>query len=143
VGTKEVVNAEPSYGWFARLRGRSLSEARTIVAEALKEQGFGILTEIDVRQTFEKKLGREFRPYVILGACNPNLAHAALSTELAVGLLLPCNVCLWEDGDDTVVAIARPDAMFRIVDDPAVQPVAAEAQRRLQAAFDAIASLPP
>ena len=133
-----MTNAERSYGWLTRLAGHSLDQARSLVASALKEQGFGILTEIDVRRTLKEKLGQDFRPYVILGACNPNLAHAALSAELAVGLLLPCNVCLWEEEGATMVAIARPDAMFRIVDDPKLQPIAAEAQRRLQAVFDAI-----
>jgi uncharacterized protein (DUF302 family) len=139
VETQERTSPEPSYGWQVRLPGRSLGEARALVADALKKQGFGILTEIDVQATLKQKLGREFRPYVILGACNPNLAHRALEGELAVGLLLPCNVCLWQDDGDTVVAIARPDAMFRIVDNPAVQPVADEAQRLLRAALTDIA----
>jgi uncharacterized protein (DUF302 family) len=131
---QDAAGVEPAYGWVVRLSGRSLGEAREVVTGALKEQGFGILTEIDVRQTFEKKLGRDFRPYVILGACNPTLAHPALEAELAVGLLLPCNVCLWQDGETVVVARARPDAMFRIVDNPALRPIADEAERRLHAA---------
>lgn len=128
-------STDPSYGWTLRLPGRSLAEARALTTEALKEQGFGILTEIDVTATLKQKIGRDFRPYVILGACNPNLAIQALEAELPVGLLLPCNVCLWQDGDATVVGIARPDAMFQLVSGEALKPVADEAQRRLQAAL--------
>jgi uncharacterized protein (DUF302 family) len=131
--------AEPEYGWTIRV-GKPLAEARALTTAALKEQGFGILTEIDVKQTLKQKLGHEFRPYVILGACNPSLALRGLETELPLGLLLPCNVCLWQEGDATVVAIARPDAMFRVVQNPALKPVADEAETRLRAALAAIRS---
>jgi uncharacterized protein (DUF302 family) len=124
------------YGWTIRLPGRSLAQARALATEALKEQGFGILTEIDVKATLAAKLGVEFRPYVILGACNPELAHRALGSELGVGLLLPCNVCVWDEGGAAVVAIARPDAMFRVASAEALRPVADEAQRRLQVVAD-------
>ncbi len=135
--------SEPSYGWKVRLHGRSLGQAREIVADALKDQGFGILTEIDVRETLRKKLGQEFRPYVILGACNPSLAYRALAEQPFVGLLLPCNVCLWEEGDGTAVSIARPAAMFQVVNETALQPIADEAERRLAAAFDKISRSSP
>ena len=124
---------EPKYGWSVRLAGRSLADARQLVTDALKAQGFGIVTELDVRDTLKKKLDHDFRPYVILGACNPVLAERALTSELAVGLLLPCNVCLWEDEGATVVAVGRPDAMFAVAGSPALQPIADEAQRRLEA----------
>jgi len=129
---------EPSYGWTKLLAGRSLDQARALITDALKEQGFGILTEIDVRATLRKKLDVEFRPYVILGACNPQLAHKALSSELPVGLMLPCNVCLWQEGDGTVLAIQRPDQLFRVVELPALASIADEATRRLRAAFDQV-----
>jgi uncharacterized protein (DUF302 family) len=100
------------------------------VTDALKQEGFGVLTEIDVKATLKAKLDQDFRRYVILGACNPNLAHRALSTELGIGLLLPCNVCVWEEEGGSVVSIARPDAMFQVVNNPDVQPVADEADAR-------------
>jgi uncharacterized protein (DUF302 family) len=76
-------------------------------------QGFGVLTEIDVKSTLKSKLDQEFRRYVILGACNPQLAHRALVAELGMGLLLPCNVCVWEENGGSVVAIAQLEAMSR------------------------------
>lgn len=136
--TQAIQAGEPSYGWTRRLPGRSLDQARALITDALKEQGFGILTEIDVRATLKKKLGAEFRPYVILGACNPQLAHRALATELPVGLLLPCNVCVWQEDDGAVVAVQRPDVMFQVVDRPDLQPVADEASRRLHAALEKV-----
>ncbi len=104
--------------------------ARTVAA--LKQEGFGVLTEIDVKSTLKSKLDREFRRYVILGACNPQLAHRALEAELGMGLLLPCNICVWEEDGGSVVSIARPEAMFQIVNREDVQPVAQEADERLR-----------
>jgi uncharacterized protein (DUF302 family) len=130
----------PSYGYTARLEGVPFDEARDRITSALKEQGFGVLTEIDVQATLKAKLNEPFRRYVILGACNPQLAHKALQTDLGIGLLLPCNVCVWEEEGGSVVSIARPDAMFEVVGNPAVQPVADEAARRLQAALQQVAS---
>jgi uncharacterized protein (DUF302 family) len=132
--TQTTKAAEPSYAWKARL-SRPLADARRLVEDALKEQGFGVLTEIDFRATMQKKLGKDFRPYLVLGACNPNLADRALGTDLNVGLLLPCNICLWDDAGATVVAFVRPAAMLQVVSDPALAPIADEAERRLSAAF--------
>jgi uncharacterized protein (DUF302 family) len=128
----------PKYGFTTKLPGSSLADARPLVEEALKEQGFGVLTEIDVQAALKQKIGADFRPYVILGACNPQLAHRALSGDLGVGLLLPCNVVLWGEDDGTVVSLVDPQAMFRVVDNPQLQPIADEANRRLRAAFDAL-----
>jgi uncharacterized protein (DUF302 family) len=136
--TQPQTENAPSYGFTTRLGGRSLAEARTIVEQALKEQGFGVLTEIDVQATLKKKIGADFRPYVILGACNPQLAHRALAGDLGVGLLLPCNVVLWGEDDGTVVSFADPKSMFQIVNDPRLQAIADEAERRLRNAFDAV-----
>jgi uncharacterized protein (DUF302 family) len=106
----------------------------------LKEQGFGVLTEIDVRATLQDRLGVAFRPYVILGACNPPLARRALQADLGVGLLLPCNVVVYDNGDGTgAVEALDPEAVLAIVgDNPAVAGVAGEAKARLRAAIDAL-----
>ncbi len=108
------------------------------VTEALKTEGFGILTEIDVQATLKKKLDADFRKYVILGACNPPLAHRALTTELAIGLLLPCNVIVYEDNGGSVVAIADPIAMLEVAGNPAFTSVAEEARARLQRVMHAL-----
>lgn len=104
--------------------------------DALKTQGFGVLTSIDVQHTLKQKLGRNFRRYVILGACNPVLAERALDTELEVGLLLPCNVIVYEReaGTSTVAAMAPLPAMG-MVGNPALVAVAAEADARLRTAL--------
>ena len=101
---------------------------------ALKEQGFGVLTEIDVRKTMKEKLNADFRPYVILGACNPPLAHRALQADLGIGLLLPCNVVVYDNGDGTSsVEAMDPEAALNLVgDNPTVREVASDARARLQ-----------
>jgi len=119
------------------MRGVSFDDARARVTDALKQEGFGILTEIDVQSTLKAKLDRSFRKYVILGACNPQLAHRALEAELGIGLLLPCNVCVWEEEDGSVVSIARPQAMFDLVRNAALQPVVDDADQRLRRALGA------
>src|SRR6266545_954498 len=112
-------------------------EAVKRVTEALKAQGFGVLTTIDVKHTLKAKLDRDFRKYVILGACNPPLADRALQAELEVGLLLPCNVIVYESGPaTTVVAAMAPLAALGLVgDNPALSDVAREADQRLRAAL--------
>jgi uncharacterized protein (DUF302 family) len=108
------------------------------VTAALKEQGFGVLTEIDVKATLKKKLDVDFRKYVILGACNPPLAHRALNTELEIGLLLPCNVIVYEENGGSVVSIVDPISMLGVVENPELEPVAGEAQTRLQRVIEAL-----
>jgi len=132
------VRVDPAYGYTAHLDGVPFDEARTRVTDALKAQGFGVLTEIDVKATMKAKLDKDFRRYVILGACNPGLAHRALETELAVGLLLPCNVCVWEEEGGTVVSIAKPAAMFEIVKSAVLQPIVDEVDQRLSRAIEQI-----
>jgi uncharacterized protein (DUF302 family) len=107
-------------------------EAVERVTAALKEEGFGVLTEIDVKATLKKKLDADFRKYAILGACNPPLAHRALNTELEIGLLLPCNVIVYEEDGGSVVSIVDPLSMLGVVQSPELQPVADEAGARLE-----------
>ena len=111
------------------------------VTEALKVEGFGVLTTIDVRQTLKQKLDADFRKYVILGACNPPLAHRALSAELEIGLLLPCNVIVYErePGQTTVAAMAPVAAMGVVGDNPELHAVAGEADARLRRMLNALA----
>lgn len=109
------------------------------VTEALKAEGFGVLTEIDVQATFKKKLDADFRRYVILGACNPPLAHRALTASLDIGLLLPCNVIVYEEGAGSVVSLVDPLSMLGVADAPGLDEVAQEARTRLGRVRDALA----
>ena len=128
---------DPQYGHTVHMRGVPFETARTRTIDALKDQGFGVLTEIDVKSTMKAKLDRDFRRYVILGACNPQLAWRALSAELPVGLLLPCNVCVWEEEGGSVVSAIRPRSMFSVMQDrPELEPVATEADERIRRALD-------
>ena len=118
----------------------SYEEAMALVPAALKQQGFGVLTEIDVKATLKQKIGADFRKYTILGACNPALSHRALSTELELGLLLPCNVLVYEEPEQgsVIVSIVEPLAMLGIMDVPALLPVAQEAHDRLSNVLNAL-----
>ncbi len=111
---------------------RSFDDAVARATELLAEQGFGVLTEIDVKATLKKKLNLDFKPYRILGACNPTFAHRVLETEPYVGVLLPCNVVVWDEGAHRVVAAMEPKVMAGIVDAPEVAQVAEEVSRRLR-----------
>jgi len=127
------------YGFERRLTDTTFDQAVEKVTAALKSEGFGVLTEIDVKATLSKKLDVDFRRYVILGACNPNLAHRALVAEPQIGLLLPCNVVVQEAPEGgVVVSIADPGAMFTMVDNAAVAPIAAEAEERLRRVIDEV-----
>jgi uncharacterized protein (DUF302 family) len=127
------------YGFETTLSNTSYDDAVRRVTDELGKEGFGILTQIDVKATLEKKLGADFRRYAILGACNPPLAKQALDAEGQIGLLLPCNVVVQEAGKGRVsVSFADPRAMFTLVDNPAVAPVAEEADRRLRRVMQAL-----
>lgn len=132
------MNIDVPYGITRRLPGTRLAAARERTIESLKAQGFGVLTEIDVAATLDKKLGVKVDPYVILGACNPDLAHRALRAEPGIGLLLPCNVVLTEDGADVLVSAASPKAMFSVVQAASgdVVAIADEAEARLRKAIE-------
>jgi uncharacterized protein (DUF302 family) len=114
-------------------------DALAKIPDALKAEGFGILTEIDVKETLKKKLDVDFRRYRILGACNPPLAHQALEHSLDVGLLLPCNVIVYEAGDGkTTVSAVDPIQMLASEGDEAMRPVAEQARQKLQRVIDSL-----
>ena len=108
------------------------------VRETLKKEGFGILTEIDVREKMKEKLGVDMKKYIILGACNPPNAYKAILAEENIGLMLPCNVIVYEKGNKTVLSVVRPTAAMRMVDNAELQKVAEEVEGQLKKAFDAI-----
>ena len=118
---------------------KPFEEAEALVREALMAQGFGVLTEIDVKATLKKKIDVDFRPYKILGACNPPLAHRALTTVPDTGLLLPCNVTLSQEEDGRIlVSIIDPIIMLSVGQFPQLKPVAEEAQAKLQQVVEAL-----
>jgi uncharacterized protein (DUF302 family) len=127
------------YGLRATLNV-SYEEAVEKATAALKKEGFGVLTEIDVKATLKNKLDADFRRYVILGACNPPLAYQALQNELEIGLLLPCNVIVYETGEgQSMVSIVNPMAMLGVVENEVLQKVANEAQARLTRVIETLA----
>ena len=115
-----------------------VAEAVPKVKDALMQQGFGTMTEIDVQATLAEKIGVEVDPYVILGACNPRLAHRALELEPDVGLLLPCNVIVRTHGERTVVSALDPEVIADLADHPDLTPIAEEATRLLDAALESL-----
>jgi uncharacterized protein (DUF302 family) len=131
---------KPSYG-FSVDTALPVEEAEARVREFLKDEGFGILTEIDVRSTLRERLGVDFRPYKILGACNPPLAHRALQAEPEIGLLLPCNVVV-EAGPagGSRVSFLDPNAALGLVGNPDLEPIAADAAQRLIRAADRLSA---
>jgi uncharacterized protein (DUF302 family) len=130
---------ERSYAYTRRLEGLSVAEAVDRARAALAEEGFGVLTEIDLQATLQAKLGVARGPYVILGACNPPLAHRAVEADPGVGVFLPCNVTLFE-GDDgaTYLQAIRPAALFGLVEHSGVEPIAQEVATRLERAIAAV-----
>ena len=127
------------YGYTRKLTGVSYEEALQQVTEALQKEGFGVLTEIDVKATLKKKLDVDFRKYKILGACNPPLAHRALIAEPLIGLLLPCNVTVFEEDDGTInVSFIKPSEMFKIVDNPNVAPIAQQVEDKMVRALERV-----
>ena len=119
------------YGISVKL-GITYKQAVEAAKEALKSEGFGVLTEIDVKATLKKKLDMDFREYIILGACNPSLAHKALQTEQNIGLLLPCNVIVYEDGGGSVVSAIAPMEAMGVVDNLELEPIAKQVDEKLK-----------
>ncbi len=132
-----MTNTDRAYALRKRL-DLPYAQAVAQVTAALKEQGFGVLTEINVQATLKQKLDADFRQYVILGACNPVLAHQALTTELDVGLLMPCNVIVYEDNGGSVVSIGDPIAILGVANNADLEAIAQEARTRLQQALDSL-----
>lgn len=133
------MTTDVAYGYTRELPGVGQEAAIERATAALKKEGFGVLTRIDIRATLKEKLGVETKPYVILGACNPTLANAALGVEPGVGLLLPCNVTVFErpEGGSTVQVI-RPHAMFSVVNNPALTPIVAQVDDKLRRVVEGI-----
>lgn len=117
----------------------SFDEAVLKVTDELQKEGFGVITRIDIRETMKQKIGADVRPYMILGACNPHLAHRALSAEPELGLLLPCNVIVYTDQDGhTHVSLFDPTVMSAIISNPSLKPVAEEVKERFDRIYNAL-----
>ncbi|BBZ21518.1 DUF302 domain-containing protein [Mycolicibacterium gadium] len=124
----------------------SFEDAVEMTRKALSDQGFGVLTEIDVKATLKEKLGEDMENYLILGACNPPLAHRAVNVDRKIGLLLPCNVVVRSDpaDDGTVIVDAMdPQIMVQVADEPGLREVADDAAEKLHAAIDALSQTAP
>lgn len=126
-----------SYG-FSKTVGIPFGAAVEKVTAELQKEGFGVLTTIDVKETMKKKLNIDFKQYKILGACNPLFAHKALESEEEIGLLLPCNVIVYEKAGKSVVAAFDPMSMSKLMDNPAIEPIAAEVKQRLERVIAAV-----
>jgi uncharacterized protein (DUF302 family) len=126
-----------TYG-FTKELDASFERVKESAIEELKKEGFGILTEIDVRAKFKEKLGIEFRNYVILGACNPPNAYKAILAEENLGLMLPCNVIVYEKGSKTVISVIKPTVAMQVVGNPQLEPIGRFIETKLKAAFDAV-----
>ena len=120
-----------NYG-FSKKTDISYEDAVEKVTAELKKEGFGVLTSIDVKETLKKKIDVDFKKYIILGACNPMLAHRALTEEEELGLLLPCNVIVYEGKEKTTISVFDPMIMTKIIDNEALGTVAQEVQARLK-----------
>lgn len=125
------------YYYNKEIKGISFNEAIEKVTAALKEEGFGVLTEIDVKETFKKKLDVDFKPYRILGACNPQFAYKALQTEDKIGTMLPCNVVVQQKDQETIdVAVVDPVASMQAVDNDGLGAIAEEVRDQLKKVLD-------
>jgi len=124
------------YG-FTKELDMSFEKAVAKVTEELKKEGFGILTTIDLKEKFKEKLSIDFKKYVILGACNPPLAHKSLLAEETIGLMLPCNVIVFEKGEKTVVGIIKPTAAMGMIENDKLKRIAENVEVKLNNVFEA------
>lgn len=126
-----------NYGFVKQLETPFVG-AVAAVTEALKKEGFGVLTTIDVREKFKEKLGIDFPNYVILGACNPPNAHKAILAEENIGLMLPCNVIVYEKDGKAMVGVIKPTVAMGMIDNPGLKPLALEVEARLNKVFNSL-----
>jgi len=131
------MTGQRDYAFRTRLEA-PYEEALKLLEAALKTEGFGILTSVDMRATLKEKLDVEFRKYSILGICNPPLAQRALASDLEAGLVLPCTIVVYEEDGTARVSIADPMAVVDLLRNPALRPIAEEAQARLRRVFEAL-----
>jgi uncharacterized protein (DUF302 family) len=127
----------PDYSFSKKIK-LSFDDALKVVPDELKKEGFGVLTEIDVRETMKKKLDIDFPNYQILGACNPPFAHKALQAETEIGVLLPCNVVLYEQDGDTFLSVMKPTSAMGMVENDQLKDVALEVEKKLKKVFDSV-----
>ena len=125
-----------AYGISRKLENTSDENAIERITAALKEQGFGVLTEIDVQATLKRKIDVDVDKYIILGACNPHYAHKAMQIERSLGLMLPCNVVVYAEGADAMVEVIDPPAMIKLVDNPAMADIADQVEKLLTTALE-------
>ncbi|GIK21355.1 MAG: DUF302 domain-containing protein [Ignavibacteriota bacterium] len=125
------------YG-FSKTTEYKFDQAIDKVTEELKKEGFGVLTTINVKDTLKKKIDVDFKNYTILGACNPPFAHQVLQAEEEIGLLLPCNVIVYEKDDKTVVSVFDPMTMTAVIDNPKIKTVAEEVKKKLERVLKAV-----
>lgn len=138
--TRHSENKYPEYGFTRHLDSVSYEDAMIKVTDALKTEGFGIITDINVTSTMKKKLDVDYKKYTILGACNPKFAHKALEIDPFIGLLLPCNVVVMEDenGTGSIVSVVSPKAMFKVIDNPEMSQIAEQVEQRLKNALQSL-----
>ena len=126
-----------SYG-FTKELDLPFEKVREAISEELKKEGFGILTEIDLQEKFKEKLGVDFKRYVILGACSPPNAYKSVQAEENIGLMLPCNVIVYEQGGRTVLSVVRPTVAMQMIDNAELKCVAELVEKKLKNVFDAV-----
>ena len=125
------------YG-FSKSVDLSFEQTIEKVTEELKKEGFGVLTSIDVKETLKEKINVDFKKYTILGACNPPIAHKALLEEEELGLLLPCNIIVYEKDDKTVVSVFDPMIMTKVIDNKKIAPVAGQVKEKLERVLQSV-----
>jgi uncharacterized protein (DUF302 family) len=126
-----------NYG-FTKELDTGFEQAVRQVTENLEKEGFGVLSTIDVKEKFKQKLGIDFKKYVILGACNPASAHKAIEAEENIGLMLPCNVIVYEKDNKVVIAAIKPTAAMQMIDNPELNKIAADVETKIKQVIEAI-----